>query len=85
MFAVIVEAYDNLRPIDLDSVLFLKQGSEALGIVFDVFGCVKKPSYTVRFNNKDHILQRGITVGDQVFFAPRTNHCKFVDVEDLMR
>ncbi|XP_018014684.1 H/ACA ribonucleoprotein complex non-core subunit NAF1-like [Hyalella azteca] len=82
---VIVESYPNLRAIDLGSILFLKNGQEALGEIFDVMGCVDQPSYVVRFNSHQHILDRGIAVGDMVFSAPRTNHCTFVDVEGLMR
>lgn len=80
-----MEAYDNLRPIDLNSVLFLHNGSTSLGKVFDVFGPVQKPLYVVRFNDEKHVKDKGIDKGEKVYFAPRTEHTTFVDVESLMR
>ncbi|KAF2360840.1 H/ACA ribonucleoprotein complex subunit Gar1/Naf1 [Trinorchestia longiramus] len=82
---VVVQSHPNLRAIDLGSILFLKQGSEALGEIYDVMGCVDRPYYVVRFNSRLHITERGIAIGQEVFSAPRTSHCTFVDVESLMR
>ena len=45
---VVVKAILNFPAIDLDSVLFLENGLRTLGKVFDVFGPVSEPYYSVR-------------------------------------
>ena len=45
---VVVKAFQNFPAIDLDSVLFLDSGDRPLGKVFDVFGPVTEPYYSVR-------------------------------------
>ncbi len=82
---VVVRALPGVPAIDLDSVLFLDGGRRSLGRVFDVFGRVAQPFYSVRFNSADHIREKEVSVGEDVFCAPRTEHTAFVFVEQLRR
>ncbi|KAI9550043.1 hypothetical protein GHT06_007634 [Daphnia sinensis] len=82
---VIVSAKKGFPAIDLDSALFLDHGKTFLGQVFDVFGQVSEPMYMVRFNSLQHIVELGIEVGMEVYFAPRTRHTAFVFVDALFK
>lgn len=82
---VIVSAKKGCPAIDLDSALFLDHGKTFLGQVFDVFGQVSEPMYMIRFNSLQHILEQGIEVGMEVYFAPRTRHTAFVFVDALFK
>ena len=81
---VVVESLIGIPALDLDSVLFVREGSLALGRVFDVIGPVTQPLYVVRFNSKQHIAERGVTVGMKVYFAPRSELTSYVFLEQLM-
>jgi len=82
---VLVTAKRGTPAVDLNSVLFLDNGKKTLGKVFDVFGQVNEPIYMVRFNSAEHISEKGIQVGMEVFFAPRTPHTAFVFIDALMK
>lgn len=82
---MVVEAFPNIPPIDLDSVLFLDRGKRALGQIFDVFGPVQQPFYVVRFNSAEHVRGHKIDPGDLVCFAPSTEHTNYVVIDDLMK
>ena len=81
---VVVESLIGIPALDLESVLFVREGSLALGRVFDVIGPVTQPLYVVRFNSKQHIAERGITVGMKVYFAPKSELTSYVFLEQLM-
>lgn len=82
---VIVRAFPQTPAIDLDSVLFLEYGAKALGKVFDVFGPVSEPHYCVRFNSQDHVKERGVQPGQEVFIAPKSQHTNYVFLAELMK
>ncbi|TRY62573.1 hypothetical protein TCAL_00478 [Tigriopus californicus] len=82
---VVVKAFPSTPAIDIDSVLFLEGGTQALGKVFDVFGPVSQPFYSVRFNSGDHIKEKAIKIDSPVFYAPRTEYANFVFVEQLRK
>ncbi|XP_039756492.1 H/ACA ribonucleoprotein complex non-core subunit NAF1 [Pararge aegeria] len=82
---VIVRAFPQTPAVDLDSVLFLENGAKALGKVFDVFGPVTEPHYCVRFNSVEHVRERGVSCGAEVFIAPRTDHTNYVFLAELMK
>jgi len=82
---VIVMARKGCPAIDLDSVLFLDQGKKILGQVFDVFGPVNEPMYMIRFNSAQHVLEQGVQVGLEVFYAPRTKHTAYVFIDALFK
>ena len=70
-FPVVVQALKNTPALD-EECLILDKGKKPLGKVFDIFGCVSEPSYVVRFNSPEHVQEKEITVGMEVFCAPRT-------------
>ena len=41
--------------------------------------------YMVRFNSAQHILDQGVQLGMEVFFAPRTRHTAFVFIDTLFK
>ena len=82
---VVVKSKPNTAALDLDSILFLEKGKRPLGKVFDVIGPVMQPYYCVRFNSRNHILEKKIEVDSSVFFAPRTEHTNFVFLGELMK
>ncbi|XP_046969469.1 H/ACA ribonucleoprotein complex non-core subunit NAF1 [Vanessa cardui] len=82
---VIVRAFPETPAVDLDSILFLENGAKALGKVFDVFGPVTEPHYCVRFNSLDHVKERGVHPGMEVFIAPRSQHTNYVFLTELMK
>ncbi|XP_023936254.2 H/ACA ribonucleoprotein complex non-core subunit NAF1 [Bicyclus anynana] len=82
---VIVRAFPQTPAVDLDSVLFLESGAKTLGKVFDVFGPVTEPHYCVRFNSAEHVRERGVACGADVFIAPRTDHTSYVFLAGLMK
>lgn len=82
---VVIESHPGMPAVDLESILFLEKGSQPLGRVFDVIGPVTRPYYVVRFNNEEHIKERGIVKGMKVYYAPKTEHTTFVFLEQLMK
>ncbi|KAG8226084.1 hypothetical protein J437_LFUL006391 [Ladona fulva] len=81
----VIQALPNTPALDIDSVLFLDHGKTTLGKIFDVLGPVKEPFYTVRFNSEHHARERGVTVGVDVFCAPRTDHTSYVFLTEMMK
>lgn len=72
--------------LDLDTVLFLDHGHRTLGRIFDVLGQINQPIYCVRFNSAAQIREKGITVGQKVFYnSKRPEHTSVVVVANLMR
>jgi len=66
---VVVQSFKNKPVMNLDSILFLKTGCP-LGHVFDVFGPVVAPLYSIRFNSVQEIAERNIVLDTPVFYAP---------------
>merc|ERR1712240_475731 len=79
------ESHPDVPALDLETVLFIEKGAKALGKVFDVIGPVTRPYYVIRFNNDEHIREKGISKGLLVYYAPRTEHTTFVFLEQLMK
>ena len=54
--------------------------------VFETFGPVQTPFYSVRFNKESDISDKNIHVGDKVFYAPDImEYSHFVFVAQLKR
>ena len=83
---VIVQSFRSMPALDLDSVLFFKDG-QPLGRVFDVFGPVVEPRYAVRFNDVQQIIDVNISVDTPVYFAAQQKQpiTGFVFAEQLRR
>eukprot|EP00088_Acartia_fossae_P006163 TRINITY_DN12828_c0_g1_i1.p1 TRINITY_DN12828_c0_g1~~TRINITY_DN12828_c0_g1_i1.p1 ORF type:complete len:465 (+),score=70.54 TRINITY_DN12828_c0_g1_i1:31-1395(+) len=82
---VVIESCPGNPAVDLDSVLFLESGKRVLGRVFDVIGPVARPYYCVRFNSRDHIKEKSICAGMDVFYAPKSEYTTFVFLDQLMK
>ncbi|XP_059057720.1 H/ACA ribonucleoprotein complex non-core subunit NAF1 [Achroia grisella] len=83
---VIVRSFPDTPAVDLDSILFLDNGAKTLGKVFDVFGPVTEPHYCVRFNSQEHVKDRGVQPGLDVYIAPRSQqHTNYVFLNELMK
>ncbi|VDL74059.1 unnamed protein product [Nippostrongylus brasiliensis] len=64
---LVVVQSDVAVALDFDSVLFDKDRN-SIGVVFDLFGPVKSPLYSIRFNSKEEAAK--MTVGMKVYYAP---------------
>uniref|UniRef100_A0A182QUU2 H/ACA ribonucleoprotein complex non-core subunit NAF1 n=1 Tax=Anopheles farauti TaxID=69004 RepID=A0A182QUU2_9DIPT len=82
---VLVQSVVGAELLNLDTVLFLERGQRALGKIFDVIGQVNRPIYCVLFNSNQEVLSKNITVGMEVYCAPRTEYTSFIILSDLMR
>lgn len=83
---VVIESIRSMPPLDLDTVLFKSDGT-TIGQIFDTFGTVTEPHYSVRFTNVEQIKERGIELGQDIFFSPRTERVitKFAFVNELRK
>uniref|UniRef100_A0A6G1SM95 H/ACA ribonucleoprotein complex subunit n=1 Tax=Aceria tosichella TaxID=561515 RepID=A0A6G1SM95_9ACAR len=83
---VVIESIRSMPPLDLDTVLFKADGSP-LGQVFDTFGTVTEPHYTVRFASSQHINEKGIELNMEIFFSTQTDReiTKFAFVDQLKK
>uniref|UniRef100_A0AAG5DKV6 H/ACA ribonucleoprotein complex non-core subunit NAF1 n=1 Tax=Anopheles atroparvus TaxID=41427 RepID=A0AAG5DKV6_ANOAO len=82
---VLVQSIPGVELLNLETVLFLDRGKRPLGKIFDVIGQVNCPIYCVLFNSNQEVVSRNITVGMQVYCAPRTEHTSFIILSELMR
>ncbi|XP_058128807.1 H/ACA ribonucleoprotein complex non-core subunit NAF1-like [Anopheles ziemanni] len=82
---VLVQSIPGVELLNLETVLFLDRGKRPLGKIFDVIGQVNCPIYCVLFNTNQEVVSKNITVGMQVYCAPRTEHTSFIILSELMR
>eukprot|EP00118_Oscarella_pearsei_P026455 m.309933 g.309933 ORF g.309933 m.309933 type:complete len:362 (+) comp48600_c0_seq1:113-1198(+) len=66
---VVVQAKPFRPALDEETVLWTSAGMP-IGVVFETFGPVQSPYYSIRFNDRDEIISCGISVGDVVYYAP---------------
>lgn len=82
---VVIQSFPNTPALDIDTVLFLDRGQRALGKIFDVFGPVQEPFYSVRFNSREHIQERDIRREQVVYCAPQTEYTSYIPVAQLLK
>ncbi|CAM8995739.1 unnamed protein product [Rhodiola kirilowii] len=71
---VIVEGVEKHNPLNEGSILWITESREPLGLVDDIFGPVKNPYYSIRYNSADEVPS-GISIGTPVCFVPEfVNH-----------
>lgn len=80
---VIVCPKPDKPTLNSDTVLFIDKGQKVLGRICEVFGPVKDPHYSVRFNSSEHIEQRGIKKGMLVYYSPGDLYTTLVFLKDL--
>ncbi|XP_029909041.1 H/ACA ribonucleoprotein complex non-core subunit NAF1-like [Myripristis murdjan] len=66
---VIIQSLKDTPPLTDDSIIF-SSSRLALGKVFEVFGPVACPLYVLRFNSAEQISNKGLAVGQTVFYTP---------------
>ncbi|XP_013420485.1 H/ACA ribonucleoprotein complex non-core subunit NAF1 [Lingula anatina] len=82
---VVIQQYPNLPALNEETVLFM-EGRVVLGQIFEVFGPVPQPCYSVRFNSAEDIESKGVTVGQVITCAPEVEDLThYVFVEQLKR
>ena len=80
---VIIESLLHSPPLNDDSVLF-NSNRRSIGLIFETFGPVEKPYYSIRYNDIHSIHQRQIELNQEVFYAPKeTTYTKYVFVQEL--
>lgn len=77
---VIVQSTGQLGPLDEDSLLCFAD-RQILGKVFETFGQVSRPMYSVRFNNASDIDREHAVKGAKILCVP--DKAKFVSVGRL--
>lgn len=60
---------DQNLPLDHDSLLFYGDRT-AIGKIFDTFGPIQEPFYTIRFNSSDDIDNERAVIGAAVYRSP---------------
>jgi H/ACA ribonucleoprotein complex non-core subunit NAF1 len=80
---VIIESLLHSPPLNDDSVLF-NRDRRSIGLIFETFGPVEQPYYSIRYNHINNIHQRQIELNQEVFYAPKeTTYTKYVFVQEL--
>lgn len=83
---VVIESLKSMPPLDLDTILFKFDG-KPIGQIFDVFGPITDPHYSIRFTNGDQIKEREIHKDMPVYFVPENDRklTKFAFVNELRK
>lgn len=83
---VVIESIKSMPPLDLDTVLFRFDG-KPIGHVFDVFGPITEPHYSVRFTDGEQIKQKDIQKEMPVYFVPEADRklTRFAFVNELRK
>lgn len=83
---VVIESLRSMPPLDLDTILFMHDG-KPIGHIFDVFGPITEPHYSIRFTNGDQIKEKDIHKDMPVYFVPEKDRklTKFAFVNELRK
>ncbi|UJR28763.1 hypothetical protein I4U23_009989 [Adineta vaga] len=80
---IIIESLLHSPALNDDSVLF-NSNRRSIGLIFETFGPVERPYYSIRYNDMNSIHQRQIELNQEVFYAPKeTTYTKYVFVQEL--
>uniref|UniRef100_A0A6P7FIR5 H/ACA ribonucleoprotein complex non-core subunit NAF1 n=1 Tax=Diabrotica virgifera virgifera TaxID=50390 RepID=A0A6P7FIR5_DIAVI len=84
---VTVEAIEKSESYDMDTVLFIEDGSskKPFGGVTDVIGPVSQPVYCVQLPSSKEIENLGLKQGMKVYSAPKSEYAKYVFLKDLLK
>ncbi|PVD18766.1 hypothetical protein C0Q70_21318 [Pomacea canaliculata] len=82
---VVIHSRPGISSVQDDTVFF-GENRTPIGQVFEVFGPVVRPYYSIRFNSPDDIKKKGIQMGMPVYFAPEMPEIThYIFVEQLKR
>ncbi|KAJ3222038.1 hypothetical protein HK099_002776 [Clydaea vesicula] len=82
---LIIQSHNHINEeavADVDTVVF-REDRSAVGQIFDVFGPVIKPLYSIRFNSKEEILNLNLSKSEKFFIVKDIS--KFVPVNNLKK
>jgi len=80
---IVIEALYHSPPLNDDSVLF-NRDRRSIGLIFETFGAVERPYYSIRYNDIESSHRRQIELNQEVFYAPKeTTYTKYVFVQEL--
>jgi len=65
---VIIESLAEVKPLNDESMVF-DIDRKPIGLIFETFGPVKQPFYSIRFNNMEEIDQAGLKEEKPIYFA----------------
>jgi H/ACA ribonucleoprotein complex non-core subunit NAF1 len=67
---IVVQGMQGSEALDADTVLW-NDNKQPIGKIFEVFGPVKLPFYSIRKSKDSSLDSLGISVGSRIFFIPR--------------
>ncbi|KAI8093812.1 Gar1/Naf1 RNA binding region-domain-containing protein [Halteromyces radiatus] len=79
---VVVQSRPGLAVLDMESLLVFED-RVMLGEVFETFGPVERPFYSVRFNDADEIDRSHAIDGAAIYYVPSYERTQLVQVEKL--
>lgn len=82
---VVIKPRPDRPTLQEETVLFIHRGQSVLGKIFDVFGPVKEPYYTVRFNSVQHLQEKGITLNMLVYYCPNSDFTFPIFLSEIMK
>ncbi|CBY24526.1 unnamed protein product [Oikopleura dioica] len=65
---IVIQSAPLDKPLNQDSMIF-KSDRTAIGLLFETFGPVKCPFYSVRFNSKEHLQRLQLKKADEIFYV----------------
>ncbi|KAI9316421.1 Gar1/Naf1 RNA binding region-domain-containing protein [Dichotomocladium elegans] len=81
---IVIQSGANVPALDMGT-LFTYSDRSIMGEVFETFGPVSKPFYSVLFNSAEEIDASKAVVGSEVFFVPDYERTKVVPTEELRK
>ncbi|KAI8147278.1 Gar1/Naf1 RNA binding region-domain-containing protein [Fennellomyces sp. T-0311] len=83
---IVVHSYPDMANTVLDmGTLFAYPDRTLMGEVFETFGPVVRPYYSVRFNSTDEIDKEKAVLGAEISFVPSYERTQLVSVEELKK
>ncbi|KAI8646298.1 Gar1/Naf1 RNA binding region-domain-containing protein [Parasitella parasitica] len=83
---IVIHSKPNSEQSTLDQGSLLVYGNrQVMGEVFETFGPVARPYYSVRFNDAQEINKESAKIGQEVYFVPSYQKTQIVETEKLRR
>lgn len=84
---IVVESIKSMPPLDLDTYLFDSE-AKPIGQIFDVFGPITEPLYSIKFTDEQQIKDKNIHKDMPVYFLPQADNqtiTKFAFVNEIRK
>lgn len=79
---LIIQSTPDQPPLADESLIF-RSDRKPIGLIFETFGPVKRPFYSVRFNSLDDLTKLNLKISDSIFYSP--DFSEIVQTEKLMK